>query len=140
MKSNFLKSEMGVEVKAKLCRGLNSRKLLGRKVLGIYLKLILEKKIFHKNYSHLQKNKKKRLSTYFLHIFFVKLNFIQKHKTLSPKNFLQFESQISCVLAPNPDFYKKLIASMPQKSKNGPFLFRFTYFRIIINVTKKLKF
>ena len=55
MKSNFLKSEVGVVVRAQLCRGSNSKKLLGRKVLGFNLKLILEMKIFHKNYSHLQK-------------------------------------------------------------------------------------
>ena len=49
MTSIFLKSDVGVVVRTILCRFSNSRKLLGRKVLGIYLKLILDKKIFHKN-------------------------------------------------------------------------------------------
>ena len=51
----FFKIGDGGCVRAKPCRRSNSRKLLRRKVLGIYIKLILEKKIFHKNYSHPQK-------------------------------------------------------------------------------------
>ena len=55
MKSNFFKSEVGLGVRAKLCEGLNYKKLLGSKVVDFDLNLILSIKIFHKNYSHLQK-------------------------------------------------------------------------------------
>ena len=123
MKSNVLKSEMGVVVKAKLCRGFKFKKTFGKKSFRYLSKINFGQENFSQKLLPSPKKLKKRLSTYFLHIFFVKLNFIQKHKTLSPKSFLQFESQISCVLAPKPDFYKKLIASMPQKSENMSFIF-----------------